>query len=68
VPWRLEALAKAQTLAEQYGLSAMDAVHIALALHAEVDVFATGESPTKPMFRVQELSLISISEPRLQSG
>jgi predicted nucleic acid-binding protein len=68
VPWHLEALSNAQTLAEQYGLSAMDAIHIALALHAEADVFATGESPTKPMFRVKELSLISISESRLRPG
>ena len=62
VPWRLKALANAQTLAERYGLSAMDAVHIALALHAKVDVFVTKESPTKPMFRVKELPLVSIGE------
>jgi predicted nucleic acid-binding protein len=58
----VEALANAQTLAERYGLSAMDAVHIALALHAKADVLVTKESPTKPMFRVKELSLISIGE------
>jgi hypothetical protein len=40
----------------------MDAVHIALALHTKVDVFVTKESPTKPMFRVKELSLVSIGE------
>jgi predicted nucleic acid-binding protein len=62
VPWHLEALANAQTLAERYGLSAMDAVHIALAMHAKADVLATKESPTNPMFRVKELSLISIGE------
>ncbi|MDR2678367.1 MAG: PIN domain-containing protein [Zoogloeaceae bacterium] len=50
VPWNLEALANAKTLAERYGLSAMDAIHIALALHAEADVLATKESPTKPCF------------------
>jgi predicted nucleic acid-binding protein len=64
VPWHLEALANAQTLAERYGLSAMDAVHIALALHARVDVFMTKENPTKPLFRVKELPLISIGEAR----
>jgi predicted nucleic acid-binding protein len=64
VPWHLQALANAQTLAERYGLSAMDAVHIALALHAGVDVLATRESPTKPMFRVKELPLMSVGEAR----
>ena len=64
VPWHLEALANAQTLAERYGLSAMDAIHIALALHAKVDVFVTKESTTKPMFRVKDLPLVSIGEAR----
>jgi predicted nucleic acid-binding protein len=64
VPWNLETLSNAQTLAEQYGLSAMDAVHIAMALTAGVDLFATRENPTKPLFRVKELSLISIGESR----
>jgi predicted nucleic acid-binding protein len=62
VPWHLEALAHAQVLAERYGLSAMDAVHVALALHAKVDVFVTKEAPSKPMFRVKELPLVSIGK------
>ena len=44
----------------QYGLAAMDALHIAAALSLEASEFITTEKPTKPMFRVSSIKLISI--------
>jgi predicted nucleic acid-binding protein len=38
--------------AETFGLSAMDALHIAAAKRAECDEFVTAEKTTKPLFRV----------------
>lgn len=44
----------------QYGLAAMDALHIAAALSLEASEFITTEKTTKPMFRVSSIKLISI--------
>ena len=44
----------------QYGLAAMDALHIAAALSLDVEEFITTEKPTKPMFRVSGIKVISI--------
>ncbi|MGB3655462.1 MAG: nuclease [Rivularia sp. (in: cyanobacteria)] len=44
----------------QYGLAAMDALHIAAALSLDVEEFITTEKPTKPMFRVSCIHIISI--------
>jgi predicted nucleic acid-binding protein len=44
----------------QYGLAAMDALHIAAANSIGVEEFITTEKPTKPMFRVSSIKLISI--------
>ena len=44
----------------QYGLAAMDALHIAAALSLKASEFITTEKPTKPMFRVSSIKLISI--------
>jgi predicted nucleic acid-binding protein len=48
-------------LACQYGLSAMDALHAETAIEAKADVFFTIEKPTKPLSRVQEIKVVSIS-------
>lgn len=50
--WRLEVLFKAHELAKDYGIAAMDAIHLAFALSAEADIFVTGEKSSKPMFRL----------------
>lgn len=60
--WNNEVLEKAKTIAERYGLSAMDAFHIAFALEANVDEFITSERPNKPIFRVEELRVINIED------
>lgn len=44
----------------KYGLAAMDALHIAAALSLDVEEFITTEKPTKPMFRVSGIKVISI--------
>ncbi|MBW4602661.1 MAG: PIN domain-containing protein [Calothrix sp. FI2-JRJ7] len=44
----------------RYGLAAMDALHIAAALYVGADEFITTEKPTKPMFRVTNIQVISI--------
>lgn len=44
----------------RYGLAAIDALHIAAALYVGADEFITTEKPTKPMFRVTNIQVISI--------
>lgn len=44
----------------KYGLAAMDALHIAAALSLDAREFITTEKPTKPMFRVSGIKIISI--------
>ena len=61
LPWSLAVLQHAQQLATTYGLSAMDAIHIAHAIDAGTDEFISAERLTKPMFRVLELPMISIA-------
>jgi predicted nucleic acid-binding protein len=51
---------QAITLACRYGLSAMDALHAETAIEARADVFFTIEKPTKPLSRIQEISVISL--------
>lgn len=53
-------LSNAQHVAEQYGIAAMDAIHVAHALEAGVDEFVTSEKPTKPLFRAKGITLRSI--------
>ena len=43
-----------------FGLSALDALHIATALFAEVDEFVTTEKPGKPMYRVKDFKVKSV--------
>ncbi len=61
VKWDVSTLHEAYSLASKHGLSALDAIHVATALAAGVDEFVTKEKPTKPMFRVPELTMFSIS-------
>ncbi|RUS98595.1 hypothetical protein DSM106972_079810 [Dulcicalothrix desertica PCC 7102] len=44
----------------QYSLAAMDALHIAAALSVNASEFVTTEKPTKPMFRVSSIKIVSI--------
>lgn len=49
-------------IACQYGLAAMDALHIAAALSIGAEEFVTTEKKTKPMFRVSSINVVSIFE------
>jgi predicted nucleic acid-binding protein len=58
--WRIDTLCHAYDLAQKHGIAAMDAIHVAIALDADVDEFITAEKPTKPMFRVADLNVNTI--------
>jgi predicted nucleic acid-binding protein len=62
VPWNDRALHQAQSIAESYGVAAMDAIHVAHAVAAKVDEFVSAERPTKPMFRVPIIPISSIRD------
>jgi predicted nucleic acid-binding protein len=47
-------------LASRYGLTAVDALHIAAAVAASADEFITAERPTSPLSRVRELRVSTI--------
>ncbi|WP_227789376.1 MULTISPECIES: hypothetical protein [unclassified Nodularia (in: cyanobacteria)] len=47
-------------IAVQYGLAAMDALHVAAALSVSAEEFVTTEKKTKPMFRISSIQVISI--------
>jgi predicted nucleic acid-binding protein len=51
---------KAGELARQYGLAAVDALHLAAAIRQGADEFITAEKPGKPMFRVRGIAVKSI--------
>lgn len=62
--WSIDLLTiipNAQTIASHYGIAGMDAIHIAASIAIGVEEFITTEKPTKPMFRVTELRMISIA-------
>jgi predicted nucleic acid-binding protein len=52
---------RALSLAGEYGLHAVDALHVAAA-EAESAELVTTENPTKPMFRVASITVTSIRE------
>jgi predicted nucleic acid-binding protein len=58
--WNLSSLARAARIAQQNGIAAMDAIHLAHALDGKADEFVTAEKPGKPLFRVRELAVQSI--------
>jgi len=49
-------------LAAQYGLAAMDALHVTAALSLESNEFVTAERATSPLLRVQELPVRTLLE------
>jgi predicted nucleic acid-binding protein len=49
--------------AQLYGLSAMDALHIAAAKSLGADEFVTAEKPGKPIYRVDGLRIVSVFAP-----
>lgn len=48
--------------ANLYGLSALDALHVAAALISGADDIVTTEKVTKPMYRVTSIQVISIAQ------
>lgn len=50
----------AELQAASLGLSALDALHLAAAKSADVSEFVTGEKSTKPVFRDNDMTVISI--------
>lgn len=54
---------RALELAGEYGLGAVDALHVAAA-EAEAAELVTREKPTKPMFRVTSVTVTSIHQTR----
>lgn len=58
--WNYSVLEKAFELAKEHGIAAMDAIHVAHAIDARVDSFIGGEKPTKPMYKVQDIPMVSI--------
>lgn len=55
-----QVMQNAYSIACQYGLAAMDALHVAAALSVNASEFVTTEKPTKPMFRVSGIKIVSI--------
>ena len=58
--WSESSLTRAAHIAEQHGIAAMDAIHIAHALYGGASEFVTAEKPGKPIFRVKEIVVKSI--------
>ena len=50
----------AHEVASQYGLAAMDALHVAAALTAKAEEIITTEKATKPMHRVAGIRVVSL--------
>ena len=53
-------LESAQKLAADFGINAIDALHVAAAISVNADELITTEKPSKPMHRVTEIRVISI--------
>ena len=60
IHWDETVIEKACELASRYGMAAMDAIHVALALVGGADELVTGEGWNKPMLRVEELRIVSL--------
>ena len=61
IPMSDAIMRRARDLAGRYYLDAMDAIHIAYALHAGADQFISAENSTKRMFLVQEMPVLTIA-------
>ena len=55
-------VALAQHEAEQFGLSAVDALHVAAAKKAKGHEMITAEKPDKPLFRVRGVTMVTIRD------
>jgi predicted nucleic acid-binding protein len=64
IPTSQTTIDKAIGLAFNYGLSAMDALHVATAIEGKADEFVTFEKPTKPFFRIpsSEIRIVSLDQ------
>jgi predicted nucleic acid-binding protein len=51
----------AEEIAAKYGLNALDALQIAAAMSVNADEFITTEKTTKPLHRVTEITVISLT-------
>ncbi|MEI1377487.1 PIN domain-containing protein [Nostoc sp. UHCC 0926] len=51
---------EAYQIASQYGLAAMDALHVAAALSVGAEELVTTEKRTKPMHQVTSINVVSI--------
>ena len=60
LPTSPQLMALAEQQAIRYGLSAIDALHVAAAQLAKATELHTTERPTSPLFRVRELTVVSI--------
>jgi hypothetical protein len=60
VPATRSLVAEADVEAERWGLSAIDALHVAAAKRGRCAELLTTELPTKPLFRVTGLRIISL--------
>ncbi len=60
VPTTPELTSRALQYGREFGLSALDALHVAAAVIGECDELVTAESPTKPIFRVDVITVVSI--------
>ncbi len=49
-------------LAQTFGLSALDALHLTAAKFLDADEFVTGEKPSSPLFRVPNIKIVSLFE------
>ncbi len=60
ISFSTELVQSAYDLACIYGLSGFDALHIASAIEAKASEFITVEKRTKPMYKIQELTVIHL--------
>lgn len=61
-----EVTQKAIQMASPYDVSPMDALHVGAACIGKVDEFITMEKPTKPLCRVTEISVRSLSSSAIE--
>jgi predicted nucleic acid-binding protein len=50
----------AYRIAQEHGLSAIDALHIAAAIATGAEEFITTEKPGKPIYRVSSINVIAL--------
>lgn len=60
ISFSAELVQNAYDLACVYGLSGFDALHIASAIEAKASEFITVEKRTKPLYKIQELTVIHL--------